>query len=244
MIIGRFKKLFFVFIICVFCFYIYKYSPYKVEFLGYYDKIWAHRVNSNEKLNSALNYYEGVELDLVYKKGVLDVNHPPAESINLGFREYFNQIPTTKQPFLWLDIKNLTKENSTEILNLLQSIFKERNYPLNKVLIETRYPKALPIFTQIGFKTSFYLPYGLRNKKNLDFEINKITETLNDQPEIGISSDYRDHYLMKKYFPEKTKYLWMINSVTNRWFTETRSILKDSTVKVVLVRYNAVSGNR
>ena len=49
---------------------------------------------------------------------------------------------------------------------------------------------------------------------------------------------------MNQNFPKKDKYLWMTTSITERWFQETRSILKDEKVKVVLVSYNAIYGNR
>ena len=246
MIIGSFKKIVFGLFVCVVCLIIYRYNPYRIEFIGYYEKVFAHRVNSIEKLNSSLKFFNGVELDLVFQKNTLDVNHPPAPSINLNFRDYFNNIPISKTPFLWLDIKNLNKENSNDVLILLQSIFAERSYPVNKVLIEASYPEALPIFTKIGYKTSYYLPYDLRKKTEveLEIEINKIDSILKKQPDIGISSDYRDYNIMNQNFPNKKKYLWMINSITKRWFTKTRKILKDSTVKIVLVNYKSLSGNR
>lgn len=229
-------------------FQLYKFSPYKIEFIGYHNKIWAHRVNSKEKLNSALLFYNGVELDLEYfeNKNVLDVNHPPKKSINLNFENYFSEINTDQEPYLWLDLKNLNKENAGLILNRLLEVLGKRNYPLNKVLIETRYPEALPIFTEKGFLTSYYLPSGLYYKSNNEKElaIKKIKEHLSKQPKIGISSNYYDYQIMKDNFPERDKYLWMINSVKERWFTKSRTVLKDEKVKVVLVRYKAISGNR
>lgn len=230
------------------CLILYKYSPYKIEFLGYYDKIWAHRVNSKEKLNSALNFYSGVELDLVYnsEKNIFDVNHPPAKSINLTFEEYLSEINKDKSSGIWLDIKNLNKDNSRLIFNRLTEVFDTFNYNIENVLVETRYPEALPLFTENGFITSYYLPSGLRNKKliNLTSEIQRINEILIKQPNIGISSNYKDYQILQEYFPNKDKYLWMTSSITERWFQETRSILKDKKVKVVLVNYNAIFGNR
>lgn len=230
------------------CLILYKYSPYKIEFLGYYDKIWAHRVNSKEKLNSALNFYSGVELDLVYnsEKNIFDVNHPPVKSINLTFEEYLSEINKDKNPGIWLDIKNLNKDNSRLIFNRLIKIFDAINYNIENVLVETRYPEALPLFTEKGFITSYYLPSNLRNKKTvaLASEIQKINKVLLKQPNIGISTNYKDYLVLQEYFPKKDKYLWMTTSITERWFQKTRSILKDEKVKVVLVSYNAIYGNR
>lgn len=229
--------------------YIYPYCPYKVEFLGFYDeKIWAHRVNSTEKLSSALKYYNGVELDLVYneKLNVLDVNHPPTESINLSFENYLKTLNDDQQPYLWLDIKNLEQENAHVIFNRLQSLFGNRAYPIAKVLIETRFPEALPIFTEAGYLTSYYLPYDLISKssKNLNKEILKISKVLKNQPKIGISTNYIDYQIIRNHFPEKTKYIWALVSSINKSFLKTRAVLKDETVKVVLVNYKVLKGNR
>ncbi|MFK5982914.1 MAG: hypothetical protein QM499_08380 [Flavobacteriaceae bacterium] len=242
----RIKKIILGFLLFTVFLFLYKYSPYRVEFIGYYHKIWAHRVDSKEKLKAALLFYDGVELDLVYKanENVLDVNHPPKKSINLSFENYLSVIEN--EPYLWLDIKNLTAENSKLILSRLIKVLKQKNYSFNKIIIETRYPEALPIFTKEGFITSYYLPFDLRNKpvSELNLEISKIKSVLENQPKIGISTNYKDYYIIKEYFPDKDKYLWMTSSITERWFTKTRTILKDEKVKVVLVHYKSPTGNR
>ena len=167
MIKGKlFKRILFGILFCALSMFVYRYSPYKIEFLGHYDKVFAHRVNSTEKLQSALRYFDGIELDIVYQKdkNILDVNHPPATSIDLNFRTYFKNIPKEEKPFIWLDFKNLNLEKSDEILVLLQSIIKEHEYPLNKILIESKDPTSLPIFQMNGFLICYYLPYRLQYK--------------------------------------------------------------------------------
>jgi hypothetical protein len=242
----RTKKLILGFLLFTVFVFLYKYSPYRVEFIGYYHKIWAHRVDSKEKLKAALLFYDGVELDLVFKanENVLDVNHPPTKSINLSFENYLSEIEN--EPYLWLDIKNLTSENSELILSKLIKVLNEHNYSFKNVLIETRYPEALPIFTKEGFITSYYLPFGLHKKSDseLNLEITKIKSVLENQPKIGISTDYKDYDIIKDHFPDKDKYLWMTSSITERWFVKTRTILKDEKVKVVLVHYKSPTGNR
>lgn len=227
---------------------LYRYSPYKVEYLGHYDKIWGHRVDSKEKLKSALNYFEGVELDLVYneEKDYMDVGHPPVKSINLSLKDYISEIPKDSKPYLWLDIKNLKLKNANLILQKLITVFSERNYPFEKILIESRNPETLPEFSNAGFRTSFYLLPGISKteKSKKEDEIKFINEVLSKQPNLGISSNYEDYDLMKKYFPATDKYLWIINSVTKHGFSKPREIFKDSTVKAVLISYKAFTGNR
>lgn len=237
-----------IFTIICFLVFVYSYSPYKLDFLGHYDKIWAHRANSINKLHSAIKYYKGVELDLVYdeEKDLLDVNHPPSKSVGLNFSDYILSMPNTNKVYLWLDIKNLKKENSDKILKKLLHIFKEKEYDLNKILIETRYPESLVNFTKLGFKTSYYLPFRLykKDEKELEKEIYNIRKVLKSQPNIGISTNHKNYKIIAKYFPKQTKYIWDLVFTLNTNVFLTRKILNDKTVKVVLVNYKALKGNR
>jgi len=227
---------------------VYRLSPYKLEFLGYYDKIWAHRANSIEKLHSALDYYKGVELDLVYheQENFLDVNHPPTTSIHLEFENYIATLDKEEYPFLWLDIKNLREDTAKSIFTKLQDVFAKVNYPLQNVLIETRYPEALPMFSEAGYKTSYYLPAFLvkRDSVLLEKTIERVKKTLKEQPNIAISTSHKDYHIVKEHFPEHRKYIWVLVPVVNIDFFTTREILKDETVEVVLVKYVALKGNR
>ena len=212
---------------------IYRFNPYRVSFLGHYDKIWAHRVNDTNKLVSAIQYFEGIELDLIYLEdtNTLDVNHPPAPSTGLTFEVYLSKIENGQRPFMWLDIKNLKASNADRIFEKLTSLFQESSYPLNMVLIESRYPEALPRFTNAGFKTSYYLP--TKPSEN----INVIDSVLQSQPNIAISSSYTNYETMIASFPKKTKYIWILNHDKFKEYSLVRRILKDTTVKVVLVPY-------
>lgn len=226
----------------------YKYTSRRVEFFGNYDKVWAHRVNSLEKLNAALGHFQGIELDLVYLSDLktLDVGHPPAPSIGLTFEKYLNAIPKDDSPFLWLDIKNLTSENASEILNRIFFLLKQRQYPTEKLLIESQHPEALGLFNDAGFKTSYYLPVGLSIKpiSELTSVIETIQLALSKNKKMGVSSSYIDYEIMTKYFPERQKYVWKIDGLTFANYSQTRKILKDTTVKVVLSKFRSFKGNR
>lgn len=246
--IKRFKYILLVLVALFAVRFVYKFSPRRVEFLGQYSKVWAHRVNSTEKLLAAIEYFEGMELDLVYfpKSKTLDVGHPPTPSIGLTFENYLGAIPNDSKPFLWLDIKNLTTKNALEILDRLSFLLKEKHYPVEKILIESQHPEALQIFIEQGFQTSYYLPFGLSEKSS--FEIDKTIESiklgLSNNPKMGVSSNYLDYEIVSKYFPERQKYLWKIDGLTFNNYSQTRKILKDTTVKVVLSKFRSFKGNR
>ena len=236
------------FLIVAILFIAYFYYPYSIEATGFYDKIWAHRVNSVEKLNSALNYFDGIELDLVYnsEKNVLDVNHPPTATVGLNFEDYLIAIEKNKFPYLWLDVKDLNKENAKLILDKLLLLFNSKNYPLHKVLIESRQAKELLIFEKKGFKTSFYLPPNLYNKDSLGLSksILEIKNIIKIQPNIAISTSFKDYNIIKKEFPNHQKYIWALVKPLHFNHFKIREILKDKSVEIVLLNYHVIRGNR
>ncbi len=229
--------------------FIYSFSPYKLEFLGHYDKIWAHRVNSKEKLKSALKYYNGFELDLIYyeEENFFDVNHPTEKSINLKFEDYINSL-NSKVVFdgFWLDMKNLNQNNASKILTKLSQILNTKNIPYNKVLIESEDPNSLSIFKEKGFRISYYLPRYLYKKpeKELIAEISKIKQILDEYPDIAISSSHRNYDIIHEYFPKKEKYIWALVWTINVDYFLVKRVLNDETVKVALVNYKVLNGNR
>jgi hypothetical protein len=227
---------------------VYYYNPYKIEAIGLYDKVWAHRINSKEKLDSALKYFNGIELDLVYnsEKDFLDVNHPPTASIGLRFDEYLKGIKKDYFPYIWLDIKNLNQKNSKLILAKLLRLFNAKNYPLDKILIESKKTDALLLFEKSGFKTSFYLPSELYKKDSLMLlkRILEIKKVIKKQPNMAISTHFKDYEIIKKEFPNHPKYIWATVRPIHFNHFKIRKILKDETVKVVLLKYHVIIGNR
>ncbi|TYB73124.1 hypothetical protein ES676_10235 [Bizionia saleffrena] len=227
--------------------YLYRFTPRRIEFLGHYDRVFAHRVNSLEKQKEALRYFNGIEFDLGYtsETDVLDISHSPIESIGLTFETYFNQIETNEFPFLWLDIKKLDSTNSEAIFFKLNTLFEARNYPKNKILIETRSPNGLPKFSFAGYNTSYYLKPKLhkRSPEELEREIKDIQSVLIEQPKIGISASYEDYKIMRTNFPEKTKYLWVLTSAYRPQFRKLHTILNDTTVAVVLSNFKSFKGS-
>ena len=248
MIKGKIKYIVALLIIVLVGLKYYKYSPYKLELLGSYEKIGAHRLNSEIRLQSALKYFDILEIDLVFdeNKNYFDITHPPVKTIQLTLEKYLQKIPKGRYPFLWLDIKNLDITNTSQVLIRLQEVLQKYNYPHTKILVETRYPKMLQSFDRIGFKTSYYLPYRLYKMEDEELrkQIKKITEILDNQPNLGISSNINDYEIMSKYFPARTKYSWALGRRYSNNFSATRKALQDPMVKIILVTYTTKKGNR
>ncbi len=237
---GKFMIILGFLLLGILLFWLYKHSPMKIEFLGYYNKIGAHRVNTLEKLESSLSNIEAIEVDLVYisETNILDIHHPPSPSIGLTFNTYVAALGD-HQPFLWLDIKNLDENNAELILQKLNSILNERKYPKQSILIETRYPEKLGLFEAEGYRTSYYLKQNLHKlpKTDLSSEIKNIRDILKIQPYLSISTEHFDYEILKDYFPETTKYFWCIRHSKISDYSLVRNMLKDTTVALVLTNY-------
>lgn len=214
----------------------YSSRPYTIEFSGHNEKVWAHRVNDLEKLQSAKDNYAGLELDIVYDsiKNELDIYHPPRSSSRLYLSSYLQEISKNAFPFLWLDFKNLNAHNSQNVLLKLQTDLNQVGYPHNKILIETSDYDNLPMFTAAGFSCSYNVPEEVFMSSSEEMQL--LTTELNQQPKIAISSSSINYPFLKVHFPERTKYLWMINSFLKHGFGQSRAMITDPKVKAVLVR--------
>jgi hypothetical protein len=168
------------------------------------------------------------------------------ESIGLEFEYYISNLDFRQTPYMWLDIKNLNIENKDAIFDRLVSIFEFRKYPQEKVLIESMHPEALKRFGDYGFMTSYYLPPDLHLKSEIELksEISKIKQIINEQPKLGISTDYHDYEIINKNFPNHKKHIWILVSSFSLEFTTISKILDDKNVEVVLVNYKVLQGNR
>ena len=231
---------------------VYYYIPFKFEYIGYRHKVWAHRVNSVERLKYTQENYYGVELDLVFDAATntFDVNHPPATSIGLTLESYFSHLNPSKSIGIWLDLQNLTQENKDMALKRLN--FLTEKYPLQKehIIVESESPKFLTDFQKSGFKTSYYLPwdlYKLPEEKQLE-KIKEIKENICQYPTSAISTNLNDYPIIAEHFPNNKKYLWSLKKTYAFKlfgnFILTRKALNDSNVDVLLVKVNRQKGKR
>lgn len=230
---------------------VYIFNPYKLEYYGYQTKVWAHRVNSIEKLNYTQKFYQGVELDLVFDSitQTFDVNHPPANSIHLDLETYFSNIKN-KEIKLWLDFKNLSETNaktSSETLNKLA-----KKYSLNKenILVESTEMQYLTTFKSKGFKTSFYLPQLVNLSEDIKLlpRIDSITQLLKQYPTSGISCNVNAYEVVNEYFKKEQKYLWHIYKPYSRHqiknYSDFREYVSNPTVEAVLIQVALPVGKR
>lgn len=112
-----------------------------------------------EKLYEKHMIYPNIEVDLVFRESrKFDVTHDADTTFYLGLASYFSYM-RKKEGKMWLDIKNLTPENRIMALSSLDRLVESFQIEKDRLIIEGQSWKALEVFTQSGYYTSFYVPY-------------------------------------------------------------------------------------
>lgn len=123
------------------------------------EKIWVHRVNSIEKAREVSGTFYGIETDVVFHSsaGVFDVTHPPVVSIGLTLDALMSAVKG-QDTKLWIDFKNLSKENGLASLARLNTLCAKHNIDRKDIIVESIFSPLLQPFSLSGYKTSFYIP--------------------------------------------------------------------------------------
>ncbi|MGB0974207.1 MAG: hypothetical protein ACPGU9_04365 [Flavobacteriaceae bacterium] len=225
-----------------------QYLPYRIEHFTNLHKVHAHRANTLTKLQQAHWYYEGVELDVYYDEitDTFDIFHPPAQSIGLSLEEYLSKI-TDKKLKIWLDFKNLTEANKIPARAKLNALLSKFQLKKQMFLVESKHIIHLQYFKANGFKTSYYVPSDLY-QSNLCYKdsIYNLIARYNKQ---SISFTHHNYNELHHKFPLRHKYVWALfghplGKTRLKQMHSTRQILKDSTVKRLLVPFKSIGGNR
>ena len=123
----------------------------------YPEKLWLHRANSLEKWQDNAEKYPNAEVDLIFWNGKFHVAHDTADITALTIDEYFKEMPSRKG-HLWLDIKNLSKNNAIVALHELDSLCQVYNVDKSRLILESDNESSLSYFThQGGYFTSYYV---------------------------------------------------------------------------------------
>ena len=213
--------------------------------LFFSKKIWAHKINTVDRLNKAKTEFKGLELDVVFynDSNYFDVNHPPTPSTNLSLKSYLSNHDKAISNQYWIDFKNLNNLNKKESSNHIIRLISEYKIEKSKIIVESTEPLPLKQFSNNSLKTAYYLPSNLRkiDSNHLRTELNRIQENITNNKPSYISSDYRNYLILKERFPKYKKLFWFTgygstNIFVARFFLW--NILLDDNVDVLLIPFN------
>jgi heptose-I-phosphate ethanolaminephosphotransferase len=149
-------------------------------------KYWVHRVNSIGKLyDVAKSNPNGIELDIVYKDCELMVGHELSHLSGGTLDEYMEHTGKLGIKNMWLDIKNINKDNFINVKAKLDALSNKYKYFKKHALIETQYTgKEVALLTNTGYNVSYFLPHTkifILLKENNTLGLKEIANSINQQ---------------------------------------------------------------
>ncbi|MCP4521736.1 MAG: hypothetical protein GY827_08625 [Cytophagales bacterium] len=218
----------------------YQQNQSSVTFFDNTNKLWAHRINKTDDIESALKNFYGVEIDVFYEtdEKYFDVRHD-GNPTGLSLEEYFESINNPEYHYYWLDFKNLSEGNSMASYTRLYEVLKKFDI-MDNVIIEASSPEALGYYADKGIFTSYWIPWiSSPSSTSNNMTAAKVQYYLDKYSFSVISADYRMYPFMKNYFPNYNKHTWVKNIDVPGGEEEAiiiaKEIAEDPTVKVILV---------
>lgn len=205
------------------------------------SKIWLHCANDTNKAQYFQDKYAGLEIDITYSDSLQTLlvqkgnnnKHTP-----ITLEQWLDKLDTINDIGIWLDFKNLNRNNNTSILEELNRLCSKYNIKKDNLIVESSAPYCLPIFQDANYKTSFYIP-KFKPKRSSQNEIQRHTQYIRDAISkydiTTISGYYYQYEFMRDSFPDKNVMIWYIHNnpmIRNRCIKLANN---DDNVKVLLV---------
>ncbi len=210
--------------------------------INFTSKILCHRVNGIKRMHEVKDDFDGFEIDLTYQSSNnnFDVNHPPAESIDLSLKHLIATLDDPLKYYYWLDMKNLDSVNVIDAAKRLHSVANKLGIT-KRIVVESPRIECLREFQDHGFYTAIYLPF-LQEVSEIEMQrkIDSLVPLINLVRPSAISQRYDAYKILETHFPDCDKLTW---DMRLDWKEEkdkkyASSIVRKSPgLKLFLVRY-------
>ena len=209
------------------------------------SKIWKHGVYSKHDAAKYEKMFDGMEVDVVYSSAKDDIFIGRKESDiekNESFDKWLAMLENPAKPRIWIDFKNLSKDNCVQAIASLNRLVNKYGIK-NNVMIESRDVEALKHAKNLGFYVilwadNIYYWNGPHSHNDSISICRLIRNKINNLHPDAISSEFTAYPMLCDSFPEENIHFWD----TQKDFTEenirhTQTLCREKNVKVVLVDY-------
>lgn len=178
----------------------------------YGEKVWVHRANQMDKARALQYQYAGLEIDVFYnsENKCFEIRHDVNEAPLLSLNQWLDSLDNREKLGLWLDLRNLTPENTPEIVSELVAL-RHYYHLKGKIIVESMSYDCLQRLEQKGFDVSYYIPRfnpDTCTPQYLQMMRDSITKGI-ERGGIGTISGYHYQYgFMKESFPAMNKLMW------------------------------------
>lgn len=125
--------------------------------------LYAHRVNSMAKALEAKQYFDGIEMDLMFdpRRRVFDIYHPPAAATGLTLDMQLEAMADKPNLALWFDFKNPPLDDSKLVLQSLDALDARWHLKQRTVLeLPAGASAQMRFYSDAGWKVSYYIGDG------------------------------------------------------------------------------------
>lgn len=176
------------------------------------SKVWLHRANDIAKAQYFQDKYAGLELDVhfVDSLGTFVVQHDFGANSKLLLEDWFAAVDNRSNLGFWIDYKNLDYGNMEASAKEMARLRKTYNLK-GMVIVESSNAGCLKAFDDLGFRTSFYIPFAYPNKlsqEKLQDLTDKIRKNIKENNLKTISGYFFQYQFMQDSFPEMRKLIW------------------------------------
>jgi glucan phosphoethanolaminetransferase (alkaline phosphatase superfamily) len=125
--------------------------------------LYAHRVDSQAKALEAKQYFDGIEMDLMFdpRRRVFDIYHPPAARTSLTLDMQLDAVADKPALALWFDFKNPPLDDSGPVLKALEALDARWHLKGRTVLeLPAGAVAQMHAYSAAGWRVSYYIPPG------------------------------------------------------------------------------------
>lgn len=199
--------------------------------------LFAHRIDSQGKALEAKQYFDGIEMDLMFDpaRRVFDIYHPPAARTGLTLDMQLDAVSDKPALALWFDFKNPPLDDSKAVLQALD-VLDRRWHVKERTVLELPSGAAAQMhaYSAAGWHVSYYIPGGLAecNDKAQSAECDKQAQHIVDEAlaahAIYLSFDYKSFPAIANYIVPRKQGLQLLSwTWTDSTTTGLSSILAD-----------------
>jgi hypothetical protein len=170
--------------------------------------LYAHRVDSEAKALEAKQYFDGIEMDLMFdpRRRVFDIYHPPAARTSLTLDRQLEALADKPALALWFDFKNPPLDDSTAVVQALEALDARWHLKARTVLeLPSDAAGQMRAYSDAGWKVSYYMPggFGACGETPLPADCDKQAQHIVDEALAAhttyLSFDYRSFPAVSAY---------------------------------------------
>ena len=220
-------------------------------------RVIPHRVNSIGKLSEIWSSgFRAFEIDIRFydnNKTLYRVGHDKGV-MGLTLNDFLESIDYKDIQKIWLDFKNLNKDNYQDALTELENLNNKYDLKRKAIVESSAIGKYFREFRKRGWHTSYYLPTSklidlLEKKadKNMEIFSNKLASQIELQQLSAVSFDSRLYPFVKKFLEPKIStsivyHSWLAPALKDPMFVDkiiNNKLYLDPRVKTILTSYES-----